>query len=137
MNKAEKTILIVDDDVDYLFQMEMTLKQFGYQTITAGGQAEAEHIISSTKPDLAIFDLMMEHEDSGFILSYKMKKNYPMIPIIIMTAVTAETGMTFDIRKQSEHLWVKADAFLDKGIRKDILEKEIESFLQINNHGNT
>jgi hypothetical protein len=39
----------------------------------------------------------MENEDSGFILSYKIKRKNPEIPIIIATAVAAETGMSFEL----------------------------------------
>jgi len=35
---AKKTILIVDDDADYLFQMKLKVQQFGFDTITADSQ---------------------------------------------------------------------------------------------------
>jgi len=130
MAKYDETILIVDDDSDYLFQTKLLVEGFGYNTITADSQKEAEKIIATTKPDLAIIDLMMENEDSGFILSYKMKKKYPDVPIIIATAVTAETGMSFDINSEEDKKWIKADLFLDKGIRNDQLEREIKRLLE-------
>lgn len=128
---AKKTILIVDDDPDYLFQMRLRVEQFGFTVISADSQKEAEKIIAETKPDLAILDLMMENEDSGFILSYKIKRKYPDVPIIIATAVTAETGMTFGINSESDQQWIKADLFLDKGIRSDQLHREINKLLKI------
>lgn len=127
----KKTILIVDDDIDYLFQMQLKVQQFGFNTITAESQAEAEKIILTLKPDLAILDLMMETDDSGFILCYKIKKRYPDVPIIIATAVTAETGMTFDVRAEEDRKWIKADLFLDKGIRADQLQREIKKLLKL------
>ncbi|PKP01865.1 MAG: response regulator [Bacteroidetes bacterium HGW-Bacteroidetes-9] len=127
----KKTVLIVDDDMDYLFQMKLKVEQFGFETITADGQKEAEKIIETTKPDLAILDLMMENDDSGFILAYKIKRKYPEVPIIIATAVTAETGMTFNINSDENKEWIKADLFLDKGIRADQLQKEIHKLLKI------
>lgn len=127
----KKTVLIVDDDMDYLFQMKIKLEQFGFEAITADGQKEAETIIETTRPDLAILDLMMENDDSGFILAYKIKRKYPEVPIIIATAVTAETGMTFDITSDENKQWIKADLFLDKGIRADQLQKEINKLLKI------
>ncbi|MFH1120322.1 MAG: response regulator [Bacteroidota bacterium] len=127
----KKTVLIVDDDMDYLFQMRLKIEQFGFDTITADGQKEAETIIDTTKPDLAILDLMMENDDSGFILAYKIKRKYPDVPIIIATAVTAETGMTFDLNSGENKEWIKADLFLDKGIRADQLQKEINKLLKI------
>ncbi len=126
-----KLVLLVDDDSDYLFQMELKLKGFGLEVVTADGQYEAERILNDLKPDLAILDLMMENEDSGFILAYKIKRKYPEVPIIIATAVTAETGMSFDVRTDENRQWIKADVFLDKGIRTDQLQREINKLLKI------
>lgn len=130
--KPAATILIVDDDMDYLFQMKMKIEKFGFSTITADSQKEAELIIDKTKPDLAILDLMMENEDSGFILSYKIKKKYPEVPVIIATGVAAETGFTFDINDENNRKWIRADRFLEKGIRSDLLKAEIDTLLASN-----
>jgi len=119
----------VDDDMDFLFQTRIKLEQMGFTAITAESQREAELILEKTKPDLAILDLMMENEDSGFILSYKIKKKYPRVPVIILTAVAAETGITFDIQDENNRKWIKADLFLDKGIRTDVLKAEIDRLL--------
>ena len=131
MGLEKKIVLIADDDMDYLFQMKMHVESFGFEVITAGSQREAEKIIESTKPDLAIFDLMMESDDSGFILSYKMKRKYPDVPIILATAVASETGMSFGVNTLNEKQWIKADLYLEKGIRKDQLHKEINKLLKI------
>jgi len=128
--KNQKTILLVDDDMDYLFQIKFQLERFGYKVITAESQREAEEIIQTVKPDLAILDLMMENEDSGFILSYKMKRKYPEVPIILATAVSAETGMSFGISSEEERKWIKADLYLEKGIRPEQLQKEISKLLK-------
>lgn len=133
MRPENTTILIVDDDPDYLFQLQAKVKSFGYQTLTAEGQKEAEELIQRTRPDLAILDLMMENEDSGFILCYKLKKKYPEMPIIIATGVAAETGINFDIHDENNRKWIKADRFLDKGIRTERLKEEIENLLLKNN----
>ena len=127
----QKTVLIVDDDPDYLIIMRLKVQQFGFDVITAEGQKEAERILETLKPDLAILDLMMETEDSGFILAYKMKRKYPDVPVIIATAVTAETGMSFDPSSESDKEWIKADLSLDKGIRTDQLQKEIKKLLKL------
>ena len=129
MKPGNVTILIVDDDMDYLFQLQAKVEKFGFKTITAESQKEAEDLLEKTKPDLAILDLMMENEDSGFILCYKMKKKYPDVPIIIATGVAAETGISFDINDENNRKWIKADCFLDKGIRSERLKEEIDKLL--------
>ncbi len=126
-----KLILIVDDDEDYLLQMKLNVERMGFSTITADSQAEAEEIIAKTKPALCIFDLMMEKEDSGFVLCYRVKKKYPDVPIIIASAVGAETGLAFDVNTESERSWIKADLFLEKGIRYDQLHREIINLLKL------
>lgn len=129
MKPGNTLILIVDDDQDYLFQLQTKVESFGYKTITAEGQKEAEELLERTRPDLAILDLMMENEDSGFILCYRLKKKYPDLPIIIATGVAAETGISFDINDENNRKWIKADRFLDKGIRTERLKEEIETLL--------
>jgi CheY-like chemotaxis protein len=129
--KKQKSILLVDDDMDYLFQMKFQLERFGFMVIAAESQREAEDLIKTMKPDLAIIDLMMENEDSGFILCFKMKRMYPDVPIILATAVSAETGMSFGISSQDERKWIKADLYLEKGIRPEQLENEIKKLLKI------
>ncbi|MEA2107510.1 MAG: response regulator [Bacteroidota bacterium] len=131
MGQDKKVILIVDDDMDYLFQMRMHIESFGFEVVTAESQREAEKVIENTKPDLAILDLMMESDDSGFILSYKMKRKYPDVPIILATAVSSETGMSFGVNTQNDKQWIKADLYLEKGVRKDQLHKEINKLLKI------
>ncbi len=130
MTDQKKNILVADDDYDYLFQLKYRLNQWGYNVITAESQREAEKILESLKPDLAILDLMMENEDSGFILSYKLKKKYPEVPVIIATAVSAETGMSFGIDSEEDRKWIKADLYLEKGIRPEQLKNEITKLLK-------
>ena len=86
MKKSDFTILVADDDPDYLFQTVFNLEKAGYKTMAVESQAEAESVIAKFKPNLAIFDLMMESDDSGFILCYKIKRKYPDVPVILATA---------------------------------------------------
>ena len=130
MDLKGKTILIVDDDFDYLFQLRFQISQWGCNVVTADSQKEAEIILENLKPDIAILDLMMENEDSGFVLSYKMKRKYPDGPVIIATAVSAETGMNFGISSEEDRKWIKADLHLEKGIRPEQLKMEITKLLQ-------
>jgi len=131
VKKSDFTILVVDDDPDYLFQTVFNLNKAGYRTITAESQSEAEAIISKFRPDLAIFDLMMESDDSGFILCYRIKNKYPEVPVILATAVSRETGMSFSVDTERERSWIRADKYLEKGIRAEQLDQEIMKLLKI------
>ena len=131
MRKSDYTILVADDDPDYLFQTVYNLGRAGYKTIAVESQAEAESVMSKIKPDLAIFDLMMESDDSGFILCYKIKKKYPDVPVILATAVSRETGISFSLDSEMDKAWIRADRYLEKGIRPEELDQEVMKLLKI------
>lgn len=126
-----KTVLLVEDDVDYLYKMGLYLKSFGFKVVSAESQKSGEELLQTERIDLAIFDLMMENQDSGFILSHKSKQLCPAVPVIIATAVGAETGMLFNIETEEDKSWLGADIILEKGIRKDQLHREISKLLKI------
>ncbi len=121
-----KKILLADDDPDQIFQMGHHLKKWGYEVVAVESREEAERYLAGECPDMAILDLMMEEEDSGFILAYRIKKCNPEIPVIIATAVTAETGISFDINSPENQAWIKADHYLEKGFRMEELKVIME-----------
>jgi CheY-like chemotaxis protein len=77
------------------------------------------------KPDIAVIDLMMEQNDDGFVLAYRLKKKYPDVPVIMVTAVTSETGIDFTSAPDTGG-WMKADALLQKPVRFEQLEAQIK-----------
>jgi DNA-binding response OmpR family regulator len=131
MKKLNKTVLVAEDDFDAKQQMILNLKSYGFDIAAFDSQADAEKYMEKNKPDLAIFDLMMEKQDSGFILANKMKRKYPEVPIIIATAVGAETGILFNVDTKEDRQWLKADLVLEKGIRPDQLYREISKLLKL------
>lgn len=127
---SRKLILIVDDDIDFISQIKLYCEKFGYDTMTATSENEALELIKTRKPNLAMLDLMMEKDDSGFILSYKIKQKFPDVPVIIATAVTSETGLIFGVESHEEQQWIKADLIMEKGVRPDQLQREIKRLLK-------
>lgn len=116
-----KTVLVVDDDPDFLIQQETQLKAAGFTVVTASSRKQAEEILQSTKPDLAVVDVMMDEMDGGFVLSYTIKRRFPDVPVIIVSAVSSESGYQFDAATEEEKSWIRADAFLAKPIRYEQL----------------
>jgi CheY-like chemotaxis protein len=137
MNSAPTAphILLVDDDEDFLFQHKIQLEHAGYRETTATTRAEAEAAAAGEKPDLAILDLMMEQHDDGFVLSHHLKQSLPGLPVILVTAVTAETGISFSPASPAERAWVGADAMLAKPIRFEQLKREVERLLRDRDKG--
>lgn len=126
----KKTILLADDDPDQIFLLKHHLEKWGYQVVSVESREDAERYLESACPDLAILDLMMEEEDSGFILSYKIKKCNPEIAVIISTAVAAERGISFDINAPGGRNWIRADHYLEKGFGMEQLKMLVEKYLK-------
>lgn len=117
-------ILLVDDDQDYIEQMKLMLESSGYGVHACTSREEAENLIQTLKPDLAVIDLMMEQNDDGFVLAYRLKKRHPDVPVIMVTAVTSETGIDFTSAPDTGG-WMKADALLQKPVRFEQLDNLI------------
>ena len=129
MATEKPTVLLVDDDEDFLFQQRLQLEKAGFDVIAAQGRAEAEEILSRRRPDVAVLDVMMENPDAGFVLCHHLRKHDATIPVILVTSVNSETGMDFDMETEEDRQWIKADALLSKPIRFEQLLGEINRVL--------
>jgi CheY-like chemotaxis protein len=84
----EKTnILIVDDDKTFLLSLSDGLSSHDsmFNILTAGNGKEAVEELKENIIDLVITDLKMPEMD-GFELMAFMSRNYPHIPVIVITA---------------------------------------------------
>ena len=127
--QSQRTVLLVDDDDDFLFQHRLHLETAGFNVLVAHGQKEAEVFLARQRPDLAVIDVMMENPDAGFTLCHRIRKQDASIPVILVTSVNSETGLDFALSTDEQRSWIKADAFLAKPIRFEQLKGEVEGLL--------
>lgn len=80
-----ETILIVDDEKNYLVVLEALLGPEGYEILTAGSAKDAIRLIQESDLDLMITDMKMPGT-SGMQLLEGSKKLKPDLPVIMMTA---------------------------------------------------
>ncbi len=82
-----RKVLIVDDDSVTRGLLSRVLKPHSkdFQVLTAINGKDAIAIIEKQKPNLIITDLQMPEMD-GFELMVNVNKNYPGVPIFVMTA---------------------------------------------------
>ncbi len=128
--QPRKTVLLVDDDQDFLAQQQSMLEAAGFDVFPAQTPDQAENVLKEHRPDLAVLDVMMERKDAGFVLSHRIKKADPSIPIILVSSVTSETGLDFDTATAEERSWIKADAMLAKPVLFEQLTREIGRLLK-------
>ncbi len=126
-----KNILIVDDDRDVFESMKIVLEAEGYGVDWATDGTEALQKAKAAKPDLMILDVMMNTDDEGFQVTYKMKQDRDLssIPIIMVTSIASRTGFSFDRTRDEDFLPV--NEFLEKPVNpKTLLDKVRENLGQ-------
>lgn len=122
-------ILMVDDDEEFSALISGVLRKRGFEIVTASSADEAIEKITSDPPSLIILDVMMEHFDSGFALSKKIRDQHGRIPTILFSAIGKETGIDFSPKSEKQLERMHADAFLDKGVAADELILKIRELL--------
>ncbi len=80
-----ETVLIVDDEKNYLVVLEALLGPEGYEILTASSAEEAIRLIQESDLDLIITDMKMPGT-SGMQLLETSKEIKPDLPVIMMTA---------------------------------------------------
>jgi DNA-binding NtrC family response regulator len=81
----KSVILLVDDQDTIRFFLEKTLKQEGYEAVTARTGAEAIEKARAVVPDLVLLDLKLPDMD-GLEVLRKIKEIFPEIGVVMITA---------------------------------------------------
>lgn len=118
-----ETILIVDDEKNYLVILEALLAPEGYEIITQDNALNALRIIREADLDLVITDMKMPGMD-GMELLDEAKDIDPELPVIIMTAYGT-------IEMAVEAMKKKAYDYITKPFRNEELKLTIKKALEL------
>lgn len=117
-------ILLVDDDVDIGFTVDLTLGKSGYEIKHVKSGEECIELLEKAdyKPDLILLDIMMPGMN-GWEVYRKLKENpgWERIPIVFLTARvdrTAENAGSF-----------LGDDYIEKPYDPEDLKRRIEKIL--------
>ena len=96
---ANKTILIVEDDNFMQKALDFSLKENGFDILTAIDGKEAMVKIKKNKPDLILLDIILPKKD-GFIVMEELMADEELakIPVIFLTNL----GQKEDVQKGLE-----------------------------------
>ena len=86
--RADKTILLIEDDREISSTLAGVLESAGYQVVAAENGVEGRRLAESSSPDLVITDMMMP-KMGGFPVLESLK-SLPKPPKVIM--ITANEG---------------------------------------------
>ena len=83
--KAEARVLVVDDEPNIVDIVSMALRYNDYDVVTANSGREALEVVSTSKPDMIVLDVMMPELD-GFEVAKRLGEQRSDIPILFLTA---------------------------------------------------
>jgi CheY-like chemotaxis protein len=125
MEYGTKRILIADDDPDFLFQISFRIRKMGFEVYATESQKETENLLEQFHPDLAIFDLRLEHHDSGFRLTDFINRKYPGVPVIVASSDLS------GLKSGNQTAMANPDLLVDKNKLEDMLQQELTRLLKL------
>jgi two-component system NtrC family response regulator len=124
------TVLVVDDEKNYLVVLEDLLQDAGYEVLTASSGSQAIEIIQQTPVDTVLSDIKMPGI-SGIDLLETIKVLDPDLPVILMTAY-AEVDQAVSAMKNGalDHIQKPFDnrdirRAIERGVERRSLMKNI------------
>lgn len=131
---SQASILVVDDEPNSLFGICEVLTDEGFNVLPAGNGKEALELLHANPINVIVTDEKMP-DLSGMELLTEIKKNYPNIPVILITAY-GSVSMAVESLKQGAFYFFEKPIFnnlerfvtiIRKAIKTQEMEKEIDS----------
>ena len=100
----------------------------GYEVVTARNGEEALERLKADRPHLVLLDIRMPGMN-GLDVLRRVRQIDKEVGVIMVTAVTSQTGLDFTPSGPEQKSWVKADVILPKPVRFEQLKREIDRLL--------
>ena len=119
------SILVVEDDHDSRELVVRLLARHGFALATAADGAEALRMVTASRPDLILLDIMMP-ELSGLDLLFLLRQSYSReeLPVIMLTACS-------ELEDAIEALAMGANDYLTKPVDLGSLPARLRSHLEL------
>lgn len=116
---ARKTVLLVDDDADFVEMNRVLLEDSGYTVRVAYSGRQCLEEVAAHRPDLVILDMVMEKPSDGFDVSRELRNSEytKTIPLVMITSVN--DIMPFRIEPDST--WLPVDTLIEKPVDPGLL----------------
>jgi len=86
---ATTRVLVIDDDAGVRLILRKNLQHAGFEVETSEGAQQGLELSRDWRPDVIVLDLMMPHIDGFEVLDHLARDGQTVIPVIVLTAMTA------------------------------------------------
>ena len=119
---SQATILLVEDDAELRGLVRQRLEESGYDVRTAENGPDALSSVDQRLPDLVLLDIMIPEID-GLEVCRRLRAEYPLLYIIMLTARTSEVDKVVGLE-------VGADDYVTKPFSLGELVARVRSALR-------
>ncbi len=121
MNVANKKVLIIDDDPEFVDAISNLLDAKGYAVHSASSGAEGIDKARNLDPDIILLDVMMSSRTEGIDVAGRIDSDEELkkIPIIMISGIRREMNLPFGLEPDKTTLPVKV--FLEKPVKPEVL----------------
>jgi two-component system alkaline phosphatase synthesis response regulator PhoP len=127
---APKTVLIIDDDPDYVTAVSALLTDAGYAVHSAANGADGLRLARSLLPDIVLLDVIMTDRTEGFTILRQMRAVPALAatPVVIVSSLYTSELPVFQVGAEAG--WVPADLILPKPVDPKRLLSEVTRLIK-------
>jgi CheY-like chemotaxis protein len=122
---SPKTVLIIDDDPDYVAAVSALLTGAGHAVHSAANGVDGLRLARSLLPDIVLLDVIMTDRTEGFTMLRQMRAVPALAatPVVIVSSLYTSELPVFQVGAEAG--WVPADLILPKPIDPQRLLAEV------------
>jgi CheY-like chemotaxis protein len=125
---SDRTVLVVEDNVDTSRIIDMILESEGYRVICAKNGQQAKEFLAAETPDCIVLDIMMPEMDGFTFCSWvRTQDTFRNIPIVRLTSFSKHIYESKHSHKEA--LYTEADEYLEKPVKPERLLAILENLL--------
>ncbi len=115
MTSKPKTVLIIDDDSDFVKAIQALLESSGFKVRSAENGREGLQLAKTIQPDLILLDVLMSERTEGFFVLQQMRRIRVLnqTPVIVLSSIYSDEPA---FRIDRETGWLPANLFLAKPV---------------------
>lgn len=128
---AQKRLIIIDDDPDFVSGIKSILEKAKYKVDAAYNPKDGYQALQTGQYDLLLLDIMMGRGAEGIALARKISKDARLrkMPVLIITSVREQIAFLFP--GQAVHPnFVDVDELMEKPVEPRLLLEKVDALLK-------
>ena len=135
---AQKQLLMIDDDPDFVDGIKSILVKANYKVDVAYNPKDGWAALQNKDYDLLLLDVMMGRGAEGIMIARKLGKDAKLrhLPVLIITSIREQMAFLFPGGAVHPH-FVDADELVEKPVEPKLLLEKVSALIKAGEAGQT